>query len=156
MLGARPVERERVLHRQPTGPNPLNHRDDLSRPALRDGKDACSGRDLPKWGETCLSIRGQDHFTPMREIKRHVRALARNHPEGWKLQGHVSPTTTNYLTHRGTSLMRKRIPLRPYRRPVPRVMRGSSGYKGTSPMRNRAPPRRATIGPSLINNSPPP
>ena len=29
---------------------------------------------------------------PTREIKRHVRVLARKHPEGWKLQGHVSPT----------------------------------------------------------------
>ena len=28
---------ERVLHRKLTGPNPLNHRDDLSRPALRHG-----------------------------------------------------------------------------------------------------------------------
>jgi len=51
-------------------------------------------------GEACLLIRKHDHFTPTREIKRHVRAIARNHPEGWKLQGHVSPTTTNYLTYR--------------------------------------------------------
>ena len=29
--------RERVLYRHPTGPNPLNHRDDFSRPALRHG-----------------------------------------------------------------------------------------------------------------------
>jgi len=29
-----PVYRERVLHAQPTGPNPLNHRDDFSGPAL--------------------------------------------------------------------------------------------------------------------------
>ena len=43
----------------------------------------------------CLLIRKHDHFTPTREIKRHVRALARNHPEGWNLQRHVSPTTTN-------------------------------------------------------------
>jgi hypothetical protein len=28
---------------------------------------------------------------PTREIRRHVRALARNHPEGWKLPGHGSP-----------------------------------------------------------------
>ena len=33
-------------------------------------------------------------------MRRDVRALARNHPEGWKLQGHVSPTTTNYITYR--------------------------------------------------------
>ena len=32
-----------------------------------------------------LSIRKHDHFTPTREIRRHVRALARNHPEGWKM-----------------------------------------------------------------------
>ena len=26
-----------------------------------------------------------DHFMPTREIRQHVRALARNRPEGWKL-----------------------------------------------------------------------
>jgi len=51
-------------------------------------------------GKACLLIRKHDHFTPTREIKRHVRALARNHPEGWKLQRHISLTTTNYLTYR--------------------------------------------------------
>ena len=40
-----------------------------------------------KWGKACLLIRKHDHFTPTRTIKRHVRALARNHPEGWTLQG---------------------------------------------------------------------
>ena len=50
-------------------------------------------------GGACLLIRKHDHFTTTREIKRHVRAQARNHPEGWKLQGHVSPTTTNCLTY---------------------------------------------------------
>jgi hypothetical protein len=45
-----------------------------------------------RWGKACLSISKHDHFTPPREIKRHVRALARNHPEGWKMQGRVSPT----------------------------------------------------------------
>ena len=30
-------ERKRLLYRQPTGPNPLHHRDDFSRPALRHG-----------------------------------------------------------------------------------------------------------------------
>jgi len=50
-------------------------------------------------GEACLLIRKLDHSTPTREIKRHVRALARNHPEGWRLQGNVSPTMTNYLTY---------------------------------------------------------
>ena len=30
-------ERERVLYWQPTGPNPLHHRDDFVRPALRHG-----------------------------------------------------------------------------------------------------------------------
>ena len=44
-------------------------------------------------GGACLLIRKHDHFTPTREIKRHVRALARNRPEGWELQGHVSRTT---------------------------------------------------------------
>ena len=29
-----------------------------------------------------------------------LRALTRNHPEGWKLQGHVSAITTKYLTYR--------------------------------------------------------
>jgi len=52
------------------------------------------------WGKACSSIRKHDHFTPTREIKRQVRALARKHPEGWRLQGNVSPTTTNYLTYR--------------------------------------------------------
>jgi len=32
-----PGERERVLYWHPTGPNPLHHRDDFSRPALRHG-----------------------------------------------------------------------------------------------------------------------
>ena len=41
--------RERVLYCQPTGPNPLNHRDDFSRPALRHGSlnqgaDRCVAR----------------------------------------------------------------------------------------------------------------
>jgi len=31
------TERERDLYSQPTGPNPLNHRDDFSRPASRHG-----------------------------------------------------------------------------------------------------------------------
>ena len=30
-----------------------------------------------------MLIRKHDHFTPTREIRRHVRALTRNHPEGW-------------------------------------------------------------------------
>ena len=42
-----------------------------------------------KGGKARVLIRKHDHFTPTMEIKRHVRALARNHPEGWKLQGHV-------------------------------------------------------------------
>jgi len=49
-----------------------------------------------KGGNTCLLIRKHDNFTPTREIKRHVMALARNPPEGWNLQEDVSPTTTNY------------------------------------------------------------
>ena len=48
----------------------------------------------------CTSIRKHDHFTPTRGIRRHVRALARSHLEGLKLQGHVSLATTNYLTYR--------------------------------------------------------
>jgi len=41
------------------------------------------------WRPSCTPASSEhDHFTPTREIKRHVRALARNHPEGWKLQGH--------------------------------------------------------------------
>ena len=32
---------------------------------------------------------------PTRKIRRHVREIARNQPEGLKLQGHVSPATTN-------------------------------------------------------------
>ena len=45
----------------------------------------------------CSSISKQDYFTTTRVVKRHVRALAREHPEGWKMQGHGSPTSTNYL-----------------------------------------------------------
>ena len=37
-------------------------------------------------GKTDLSIRRHDHFSPTREIKRHVSTPARHHPEGWKLQ----------------------------------------------------------------------
>ena len=44
-------------------------------------------------GKACLLIRKHDHFTPLREIKRHLRALARNHPEGCKLQGHLVEET---------------------------------------------------------------
>jgi len=38
-------------------------------------------------GKACVSIRKHDHCTRTREIKRPVRVPARNHPEGWKLQG---------------------------------------------------------------------
>jgi hypothetical protein len=31
------VETERVIYLEPTGPNPLHHRDDFRRPALRHG-----------------------------------------------------------------------------------------------------------------------
>ena len=41
-------------------------------------------------GKACLLLRQHDHFTPTREITRHLRALARNHPEGWKLQGRLA------------------------------------------------------------------
>ena len=38
---------------------------------------------LSLWGgKACIFIRKHDHFTPTRKIKRHVRALARHHPEG--------------------------------------------------------------------------
>ena len=36
-------------------------------------------------GEASLLIRKHDHFTPAREIRPNVRALARNHPIGWNL-----------------------------------------------------------------------
>jgi len=35
----------------------------------------------PEGGKACLSIGEHNHFTPTRGIKRHVRALARNHPK---------------------------------------------------------------------------
>ena len=35
---AEQVPRERLLDWQPTGPNPLNHRDDFSRPVLCHGR----------------------------------------------------------------------------------------------------------------------
>ena len=50
-------------------------------------RDGQPGAVLPG-GKACLLICKHDHFTPTREIKRYVRALACNHPEGWKLQGH--------------------------------------------------------------------
>ena len=37
-------------------------------------------RERKREGGACLFIRIKDHFTPTREITRHVRALARNHP----------------------------------------------------------------------------
>ena len=57
----------------------------MSRPP---GIERASPRTLLQGGKACLLIRKHGHFTPTREIRRHVRALARNHPEGWKLQGH--------------------------------------------------------------------
>ena len=53
-----------------------------------------AGPGLRKGGKLYLLISKHDHFTPAREIKRHERALARNHPAGWKMQGQISPTTT--------------------------------------------------------------
>ena len=42
---------------------------------------AVADQNVPaKAGKACLSTREHDHFTPTREIKRHVRAIARNHP----------------------------------------------------------------------------
>ena len=51
-------------------------------------------------GKACLLLCKYDHFSPTREIRRHVRALARNYPEGWNLQRHVSPAAPNSLTSR--------------------------------------------------------
>ena len=42
-------------------------------------------------GEACALICKHDHCTPTREIRRHVWPSARNHPEGRKLQVHISP-----------------------------------------------------------------
>jgi hypothetical protein len=46
------AERESVMDRQPTGPNPLNDRDDFSRPALRHGSLNSLFR--------CIGVRAQD------------------------------------------------------------------------------------------------
>jgi hypothetical protein len=51
-------------------------------------------------GEAYLLTCKHHHCKPTRELKRHVRALACYHPEGWKMRGHVSPTITNYLIYR--------------------------------------------------------
>ena len=65
-------------------------------------------------GKACLLIRKHDHFTPTREIERHVRALARNNPEGWKLKRHVTPTSSRehsrglFLWVKKTLLLRSR------------------------------------------------
>ena len=40
---------------------------------------------MEEWGERQVYyFHKHDHYTRLREIERHVRALARNHPEGWK------------------------------------------------------------------------
>ena len=49
------------------------------------------------------TVQEHEHLPPMRKITRHERALARNYPEGWKLQGHVSPENEE-----GTFFARKR------------------------------------------------
>ena len=54
----------------------------------------------PHERKACSSIRKQDHFAPTKELRNHAMAMDRNHSEGWKLQGHVSPAATNYLTYR--------------------------------------------------------
>ena len=101
-------------------------------------------------GKACLSIRKHDHFTPTMQIRRHVRALARNHPAGWKLQGHVSPATTSYLTYTiglnnplhlsGTSFsgsVPKALPRREFidsqKRPLHANEGNQTTRKGTSP-----------------------
>jgi len=54
VLRCTPNSKERVLYCQPTGPNPLHHRDDFSRPALRHG----SLNSLVEWIRTSrLSIK---------------------------------------------------------------------------------------------------
>ena len=53
---------------------------------------------LIKGGKAGLLIRKHDHYTPTRGIERHVRAITHNHPEGWKLQGHVSPVYDGLIT----------------------------------------------------------
>jgi len=70
-------------------------------------------------GEACLSIRKHDNFTPTREIRRHVRALA--HPV------HVEFRTPLSSEYRGTSLIRNRTPLGSYSRTMPRVLWWSYG-----------------------------
>ena len=42
-----------------------------------------------------------------------------------RLFGTLLPENSLLQGYRGTSLIRKRIPLRPYRRPMPRVLGGS-------------------------------
>ena len=52
-------------------------------------------------------------------------------PESGTIREHQSSSPSqlpnNLCRYRGTSLMRKRIPLGPFRRPVPRVLCGSQG-----------------------------
>ena len=59
-----------------------------------------------------------------------------------------SPTRPHFQTlspYRGTSLIRKRLPLGPYSRPTPRALRWSSGG-GDSGGARRSPPSRSDLG----------
>ena len=63
--------------------------------------------------------------------------------------------------YRGISLIRKRTPLGPYRRPMPRVLRGHRGVGAflvpLYPLSRRIPDAPdAYRGTSLIRNRPPP
>ena len=102
-------------------------------------------------GKACPLICKRDHFTPTREMRRHIRALvAREHSKRWKRQGNVSPTTTNNLAKK----KRKATTLRGPKTPVLSVLfgweAGNSRYRGTSLNKKTPPPLGPPFGPRQI------
>ena len=121
---------------------------------------------IDKGRKACFLISKDDHFTPTRETKRHVKERAHNHSEGWKLgggsnqpwrlrdfsagrikfvslQGHIEKVPKrglSYLGGRSATFAAARLP--------PSVLwnrkgskRGGVSCMGTSFIRNRTPLR---------------
>jgi hypothetical protein len=54
-------------------------------------------------------VRKHDHNTPARAIKRHVRALACNHPKGWSIWPHTHPITfVGFIPHVSLTAVERR------------------------------------------------
>ena len=72
---------------------------------IDDDHNHLAHRNLQTGGKACLLIRKHDHFTPAREIRRHVRALARNHPVASDHQsGRVSHAPTTFPAPKTSNL----------------------------------------------------